>query len=191
MKHWEPSHQSGSELRNKTLEYGILRTVKAFDKEHYFLSYGSAHGPWDGSRSHLYNARKIPRLLNGCQSRGGDFESLSRILNCRLGGTMETKFLFHAAKETRGISPATSICINNRPAWKYIQCFPFEAIDRSRHADRSPREVRRDRLIDCHVSWWQPPKRQWYFSSWHNFPFQFQFSSGEIIPVAVPFQFWT
>ena len=32
------------------------------------------------------------------------------------------------------------------------QCLPFEAINRSRHANRSPREVRRDRLFDRHVS---------------------------------------
>ena len=31
------------------------------------------------------------------------------------------------------------------------QSFPFEATDRSRHADRSPQEVQRDRLIDRQV----------------------------------------
>ena len=41
---------------------------------------------------------------------------------------------------------------NMRDWWVHTQCFPFEAIDRSRHANRSPREVRRDRLIVRHVS---------------------------------------
>ena len=88
-----------------------------------------AHRSLERPRSHSYNARKVPRLLKGYQKSGTRLRVLVEKIELLFGDTLETKFPVHATKGPHRILSATSICINNRLAWKYISADILDIAD--------------------------------------------------------------